>query len=336
MKKGSRVKMPIDAVVATTYRCNSRCIMCDIWKIKDFPELPPRTFKKLPPSLKEINISGGEPFLRRDISEIIRVVHDTCPKARIIISSNGFLVRRIKEEMPRILKIDPNIGINISVDGYGEMHEKVRRIPHAWEKDVEVLEYCKSIGVKSVGLAFTLNNENYKHARKLFDYAQKNGYKFSMAVAQSSEHYFGAVGYKTKVPQGAVEKEFKYLVKKLLKSRNLKDWARAYFVNGLFNIATGKKPPLPAGGAGSDFFYLDPKGDVYPSVADSIIMGNINDVDHFEELWYSAEADKARDELAGYEEDYWYVCTARPAMKRNPLKVARWIFERKIKKDSDV
>ena len=58
-------------------------------------------------------------------------------------------------------------------------------------------------------------------------------------------------------------------------------------------------------------------------------MANIQDYDSFDKLWNSESAQKARDELAGYESDYWFVCTARPAMKKNPLKVAKWLFKNK-------
>jgi MoaA/NifB/PqqE/SkfB family radical SAM enzyme len=323
-----KIKLPIDAVIAVTYRCNSRCVMCNIWQIKDYPEMSLGAYKKLPSSLREINISGGEPFLRHDLPELIKIVKDACPKARIIISTNGFLVDRIKQMLPKIKTIDPKIGVNFSIDGIGETHEAIRRIPGGWKKDIQSIQFCKELGIKNLGLAFTMTNENYLHARHVYNFCQKNKLKFSMAVAQSSDFYFGGANYKTKIKPNEVKREFDYLINEMLKGIKPKDWARAYFINGLYDIATGKKPPLPSG-AGEDFFYLDPKGDVYPSVADKLIMGNINDNEKFSDLWRSKQAQKARDDLKGYESDYWFVCTARPAMKRNPLKVARWIFSKK-------
>ena len=108
-----------------------------------------------------------------------------------------------------------------------------------------------------------------------------------------------------------------------------KDWVRAYFVDGLFKYSQGEKRPLEQF-AGEDFFYLDPKGDVYPSVIDNVIMGNLFEQRDFKSLWYSPQAQKARDDLAGFEDNYWMVCTARTAIKRNPLKVANWLFKKKI------
>lgn len=322
--------MPIDAVIAVTYRCNSRCVMCNIWQIKDYPELSLSAYKKLPSTLRDINISGGEPFLRHDLPELVKIVKETCPKARIIISTNGFLVNRIKLMLPKIKLIDPNIGINISLDGIGEMHEKIRRVPNGWNLDMQTIQFCKDLGIKNLGVAFTMTNENFRDARPLYDFCQKNNLKFTMAVAQSSEWYFGGSKYKTKLSDEVVKSEFDYIINKMMSRIKPKEWARAYFINGLYNIATGQKSLLPSG-AGEDFFMLDPKGDVYPSVVDNVIMGNINDFDRFQDLWTSFQAEDARNALKGYESDYWFVCTARTTMKRNPLKVAKWIFKRKLK-----
>jgi MoaA/NifB/PqqE/SkfB family radical SAM enzyme len=322
-------KFPVDAVVAVTYRCNSRCVMCNIWQIKDFPEMAPAEYARLPASLTEINISGGEPFLRRDLPEIIRVIKKACPKARLIVSSNGFLVEVIKEMLPRILEIDPKIGLNISIDGLGEVQERVRRVPKAWEKDVETLRFARKIGVKNLGVSFTLNNENAGQARRVYDFCQKNKLKFTMALAQSSEVYFGQAKNKLAAPEAVVRDEFQYLVKKHLNSFNPLAWARAYFINGLYDLAAGRKAPLKSP-AGEDFFYLDPKGDVYPSVADNLVMGNIRESESFIALWNSEQAEKARSAIQGYESDYWFICTARSAMKRNPLKVAKWILGKKV------
>ncbi|EKD42897.1 MAG: radical SAM protein, partial [uncultured bacterium] len=122
-------KLPIDCVLALTYNCNARCNMCDIWKIKNSPELTLEDVSKLPSSLRDVNLSGGEPFLRRDLPEIVAAVRKACPKARMVISTNGFLTPVIDKAMDKILQIAPDIGVAISIDGIGEMHNTVRGIP---------------------------------------------------------------------------------------------------------------------------------------------------------------------------------------------------------------
>jgi Fe-coproporphyrin III synthase len=320
---------PVDAIIAVTYRCNSRCVMCNIWQIKDFPELRPEAYSKLPIYLKDINISRGEPFLRNDLIEIVRIVKKRCPRAVINISSNGFLVEKIKKDLPKILEVDPTVGISISIDGIGKMHEDVRRIPDAWKKVSETLRFCRDdLAMRNVKLAFTLNELNYKQLAKAYNWAKKNRVQFTMAIAHSSENFFAKENV-LNIPEKFLHREFNFVIKELIASMSPKDWVRAYFVNGLYKVAKGEKRPLESF-PGEDFFYLDPKGDVYPSVADNIIMGNLNDYNTFDELWESDEAKNARLALQGFESNYWMVCTARTGIKRNPLKVANWIFKNKI------
>ena len=330
MKKN--IKMPIDAVAAVTYRCNSRCIMCNIWQIKDFPEMPADAYLKLPSSLRDVNISGGEPFLRHDLVQIVKNIRIACPKAKINISTNGFLVDTIKRVLPEIKKIEPDIAVSVSVDGIGPMHEKVRRVPNAWAKVVETIWFCRAmLKIKHVKLAFTLNSENFSHLSLAHEWSRRLGAEFTMAIAHSSDIYFGKKNV-IDVDPGFLEVEFKKVIKRLLLSLNPKDWVRAYFVNGLWQVARGKRRPLESF-AGTDFFYLDPRGDVYPSVVDNIVMGNINETGSFRELWLSRQAEEARRAVRGFENNYWMVCTARSAIKRNPLKVANWIFQNKLPLD---
>ena len=62
-----------DAVLAVTYRCNARCKSCDVWKLPQGGEgeLSPEEFELLPDTLRNINVSGGEPFMRPDLAEVV-------------------------------------------------------------------------------------------------------------------------------------------------------------------------------------------------------------------------------------------------------------------------
>lgn len=291
--------------------------------------MAPLEYQRLPSSLLDINISGGEPFLRTDLVEIIKVMKKACPHAVFNISTNGFLVDTIKQVLPKILAIAPDAGISISVDGIGQMHEKVRRVPNAWPKVLETIRFCRDVlKMKNVKLAFTMNELNYRQLIRAYDWSHRLGIQFTMAVAHSSDNFFSKDN-ELKIPSVELDAQFGYVIKKLLQSLKPMNWARAYFVDGLYKIALGQKRPLEPF-AGEDFFYLDPKGDLYPSVIDTVIMGNIQDYKHFEPLWYSEQAHQARAAVQGFESNYWMVCTARTAIQRNPLKVANWIFKNKL------
>ncbi|MCL4200798.1 4Fe-4S cluster-binding domain-containing protein, partial [Patescibacteria group bacterium] len=80
-------QLPKSAFISVTLLCNSRCIHCDIWKNRGLDFLPVSIYKKLPTSLEMVDITGGEPFLRNDIPEIVRIIRKRCPKARILITT---------------------------------------------------------------------------------------------------------------------------------------------------------------------------------------------------------------------------------------------------------
>jgi MoaA/NifB/PqqE/SkfB family radical SAM enzyme len=121
---------PIGCVAAVTYRCNSRCAMCDIWKQTpaERPELSPEDYRWLPASLRSINVSGGEPFLRDDLVEIVRVMREACPRARVVISTNGLATQRIVAAVPLMR----DVAVRVSVDGVGEAHDTLRGVQGAW------------------------------------------------------------------------------------------------------------------------------------------------------------------------------------------------------------
>ena len=68
---GLKMRNIIQGSIITTFRCNAKCHMCNIWKhpTKPSEEIKPELLEKLPDGLR-INITGGEPMLRKDIDEI--------------------------------------------------------------------------------------------------------------------------------------------------------------------------------------------------------------------------------------------------------------------------
>ncbi len=325
----NRTNLPIDCVLAVTYRCNSRCTMCDIWKLKDTPELELEQYKKLPPTLCDINVSGGEPFLRQDIVDLVRILHETCPKARIVISTNGYLTDLIKEKMREILKYVPTAGVGISIDGIGEMHDKIRGIPGGFNlatKTVKVLR--EEVGMSNLRLAFTVSRQNVDHLSKVYDLSRELGVQFTLALAQSSEFFFGGKQIEGVVDANVLKEQFGYVIRQESHSWQPKRWVRAYFTKSLLEFAITGKQALPSR-AGIDFFFLDPFGDVYPSVVHNAVMGNLHDK-NFEEIWNSPEATAARAKVREAKQDVWMICTARTAIKNHPIKVGWWIFKSKL------
>lgn len=323
---------PIDAVVAITYKCNSRCNMCDIWKIRDHHDVDRSFYSKLPQSLRFINISGGEPFLRPDIVEIIELILKRCPKAKLVISSNGFATNVVIDRMKKILAIaDGRVGIALSIDGMQQMHDQIRGIQNGFNKIIRTIEELKKIGMpaQDIRIALTVTGENVKDLNELYDLSQKMGVQFTMSFAQSSDFYFGGKQNDVKLDEDVFEHQMKTLIKKQLKGFDVKRWLRAFFVQGIYDFAKKQQQPLPVV-SGSKHFFVDPKGDIYPSVVHNMIMGNIKEANSFDDIWYGDKANEIRAKIHKANKPVWMICTARTAIIKHPFRVLKWILKNKI------
>lgn len=316
--------MPKDATIVITYKCNARCVMCNIWQKEKKPELALEIYKKLPSSLEEINITGGEPFLRSDLPEIINVINKTCNYPRIIISTNGLLPDILDKSLAKIQCYSKNnIGIGLSLDGIGGKHDKIRGIPGAYSKVLQSLDVVKKNNFKNIRLAFTMSDLNFNELLKVYELSRKLKVDFSWIVAQSSSHYFGI---NIKLTADNAKKNIKDLIQKQLKSWRPKTLARAYFSNALYEFIFKHKYPWQCQAMNSSFF-LDPYGDIYPCNALNQKAGNILS-QSFQEIWFSKEADKIC-EITKKCQKCLMICSARETIKKHWLQVGWWILRHK-------
>ena len=121
------ISRPTDASIILTYRCPMRCQMCNIWKnpTNRQEEIKAEDLKSLP-QLKFINLTGGEPFIREDLEEIVEECYRHTP--RIVISTSGWFEDRVIA----LAKKFPNIGIRISIEVStpGTLSDEILRLGH--------------------------------------------------------------------------------------------------------------------------------------------------------------------------------------------------------------
>lgn len=316
--------IPADAVIAVTYRCDSRCNMCNIWQFPPGREMAPEDYRLIPSTLKDVNLTGGEPFLREDIVEITGTIYERCRSPRIVISTNGFQHRRILHAAPSLMRIGRKIGIAVSLDGIGETHDRIRGVDGGFEKVIETLKQLGKLGYRNVRVAFTAQRENVKHLGAVYDLSRQFGFQFTTSVAQNSDFYF-STDENQKVEPDKLRDEMKYVMRKELLSLNPKRWLRAYFYSGVLQY-NAKGSRVLGCRAGRDSFFLDPEGNIFPCLTLERKMGNI--LEHsFEEIWQSEASRGARKAVNACSMPCWMICTARTAMKRRPDKPAGWIIK---------
>ncbi len=309
--------------------------MCGIWEADQSGkgELTPDEYAKiLPDTLKWVNLTGGETFLRPDLPEIVAAVRSAAPHARITISSNGLQPRRTRKLLPEILKADPGIGFAISIDGQPEIHDTVRGIPGGYKKAYETVKVLQEEGVTNLRIAFTATvttvADNTSHLGKIYDLARETGVEFTCAVAHNSDHYF-----KTDSNRGVnteeLAKQLDYVAQRELKSTRPKSWLRAYFHKGLVEHARANVRPTPCE-AGHTSFMIDPVGDVFPCNILDMPVGNVRQTP-FMDIWHSTRMEEVRGVVRQCNQPCWMVCTARASMQRDKAQVLTWVAANKAK-----
>jgi len=342
--------MPVDAVLAVTYRCNARCAMCGIWASPPVPELEPAEFEKLPPTLRDVNLTGGEPFLRDDLPEVHAAVRRACPRAKTVISTNGLLTERIVNFMTQMRLVEPGIGVAVSLDGPAEVHDKLRGEPGTYDRALATVRGLQKEGFTNLRLAFTATPANADCMGTVYALARKMRVEFTCAFEHASEHYFhrraraGAglsphtnggglkpalhTAYAGGLASDELRAQLQQVMRAELRSFSPKRWGRAYFMNGIWQFVSGEGRPLPCR-AGRDFFFMDPSGNIFACNAMPFKMGSLKERT-FVEVWNSPDAKGARASATGCANGCWMVCTARTAILRARWRALRWALRAKL------
>ncbi len=171
---------PISVVHFVTNRCNARCSFCFI----DFDD--PKTFageltideidkltKNLGSSLLNVNITGGEPFARKDLVEIAKKYLTNTTIQSIYVTTNASLPDRIKNFAEKVSEFrkDIELTFQISIDDFPEEHNKVRKIKNLFDNCIESYRLLKAMGQNiNPVVSITVTHENCDNIKKIFNY----------------------------------------------------------------------------------------------------------------------------------------------------------------------
>lgn len=313
----------LNGTVIVTYRCNARCTMCNRYKRPSAPdeEISIETIKKLPP-MYFTNITGGEPFIRTDLKDIVRELYKKSD--RIVISTNGFFTDRIID----LCKEFPNVGIRISIEGLEETNNSIRGLEDGFNKGYTTLKKLVEMNHPDVGFGMTVQDANAKDLVPLYKLSNEMNMEFATASLHNSFYFVEAKNIIKDRPM--VAQNFENLVNELLNSNSPKKWFRAYFNHGLINYIYGQKRLLPCDMA-FDTFFIDPYGDVMPcnGTKDKEVMGNLN-TQSWDELWNSKEAERVRAKVRHCDRNCWMIGSVSPAMHKYIWVPAAWVIKHKF------
>lgn len=313
----------LNGTVIVTYRCNARCNMCSRYKRPSSPdeEISLDTIKKLP-QMYFTNITGGEPFIRTDLKDIVRELYKKSD--RIVISTNGFFTDRIID----LCKEFPNVGIRISIEGLEETNNAIRGLDDGFNRGYTTLKKLVEMHHPDVGFGMTVQDANAKDLVPLYKLSDELNMEFATASLHNSFYFVESNNIIKDRPM--VAKNFENLINELLKSNSPKKWFRAYFNHGLINYIYGQKRLLPCDMA-FDTFFIDPYGDVMPcnGTKEKEVMGNLNE-QSWDELWNSEQADKVRRKVRSCNRNCWMIGSVSPAMHKYIWVPAAWVIKHKF------
>ena len=314
----------LNGTVIVTYRCNARCNMCGRFREPTRPEeeLTVDTIRKLPP-MYFTNITGGEPFLRDDLKEIVRELRKKSD--RIVISTNGFFTDRIVD----LCREFPDVGIRISLEGLEETNNEIRGLANGFNRGLNTLKKLREMGLRDIGMAMTVQDRNGADLLPLYQLAGEMDLEFATAAVHNSFYFVRSDNLIHRRLETA--KHLEDLINRMLRSRKPKEWFRTYFNHGLINyIFSGRR--LLKCDMSFDTFFIDPFGDVMPcnGTGEKLVMGNLRE-QTWDQLWNSARAEEVRQVVRRCDRNCWMIGSVSPAMHKYFLIPAVWVAWHKFK-----
>lgn len=171
--------------------CNCKCVMCDIWKDnKNLKQLTEDDIRGLLSSLKkfgtrEVVMSGGEALLNSNFFRLCEILRQQ--EIKISLLSTGL---SLKKNVDQILTWVDNV--IVSLDGTEEIHDRIRNVPHAFQKLKEGVQLIKSIDPKFRITARTvIHRLNFRAWNLIIDSAKEMGLdQISFLPADVTSHAF--------------------------------------------------------------------------------------------------------------------------------------------------
>ena len=313
----------LNGTVIVTYRCNAKCTMCNRYKVPSKPEeeISLETIRKLP-EMYFTNITGGEPFIRDDLKDIVRELYKKSD--RIVISTNGFFTDKIVD----LCKEFPQIGIRISIEGLEQTNNEIRGLEDGYNRGYTTLKKLVDMGMQDVGFGMTVQDRNAADLVPLYNISDELGMEFATASLHNS--FYFVESHNIIKDRLTVAQNFEDLINRLLESNSPKKWFRAYFNHGLINYIFSQKRLLPCD-MSFDTFFIDPYGDVMPcnGTKEKQVMGNLNE-QSWDELWNSEQAEKVRKFVRNCDRNCWMIGSVSPAMHKYIYKPALWVVKHKF------
>jgi Fe-coproporphyrin III synthase len=299
---------PLKLRIGLTNRCNAKCMMCNIWKMVDntAPFLPEELSveeidtiltrnTRFLSNLNHISLTGGEPTLRRDFVDIWRVLHRHFPDTGMSFNSNGFSTQKLMGFVDEILRFHERLTVMISLDGFGENHDRVRGMrnvfPHVLKSLESLVQLREGQPWMKVELNYVLTPLNVDDCLEVYRWCKASRVSFNPIYAIQGELYDNEDDDNVSLTQDARRHYVEHFTRILADDDSLQ-------TREILDQLVDRPRDFDCW-AGRTMFLIEENGRVFPNggCPSDFALGNLRDFDYsFEAL---LAGDQARRVLAG-------------------------------------
>jgi MoaA/NifB/PqqE/SkfB family radical SAM enzyme len=316
-----RLSYPLKLNWSLTYWCQYKCKTCNIWQRRPTDELTTAeivAFVRQNPAVSWLDVTGGEIFLRKDISDIFDAIVDTWHDLFILhFPTNGFQTREIVGAAERLARSRvPHLVVTVSVDGNEALNDEVRGIKGGFRRQIETFNALRAISRIRPVIGLTLSRFNAGRVEETFDAVRAAcpGLEigdFHVNFAQVSEHYYGNAGDPIVAPRDVAARELRWYRNTRAREYSAAAWVEGRFLSGLERFLESGRTPMPCHSLRSSCF-IDPWGVVFPCITYTRPLGRLRDTGmRLAPIWNAAATTTTQREIwNGDCPQCWTACEA--------------------------
>ena len=251
-------KRPLCVSFEITHSCNARCKHCHRGGLVKEQKATPQKFAEIFQELKPvvIQISGGEPLLRKDVEDVINILKQPDGTPYIIFVTNAALLT--KEKYNRLRKIGVDV-YSVSLDFPDERHDEFRNIPGLFQHIKTLIEQLDSEKDRTITFNCVVQSNNYRELVRIAELAREWG----VSVNYSPYTWLRTNNKSFMIPKEELP-EFRNIIRQLI------DFKRKYktvrTANSFFYdmVEFFKNESIPNCRAGERFLVVNPDGTLSP------------------------------------------------------------------------
>ena len=299
----------MNVTLSVSFRCNSKCKTCYVYRnqvdeleIQEWAEV----FRNLGQSPFWVTISGGEPFLRKDLRDIVCLLYDICKPGIINIPTNGILTETIVASVDAIAAYCNNssLVLNVSIDEIGENHDTIRGVSGNYKKALATFSGLKALNRPnlSVGIHTVVSSYNVERLPAVYSHLSKLEPDSYVTEIAEERVELNTVGTKITPAAEAYYRAADFLIDRLQNDRfaKLGKITRAFrmrYYRMVKQLLAQDRQILPCF-AGVASAHIAPNGDVWFCCMKAESAGNLRDRQYdFKKIWRSKKARQIRKKI---------------------------------------